>query len=73
VKQLLELRLDPRRSCSEVKAEAESKIAAIDARIASLRNLRKSLMLLSSSCSGEGPTSACPILDTIDSDGRSLG
>ena len=47
VKQLLNLRLDPRRSCSEVKAEAESKIAAIDERIASLRRMRKSLFSLS--------------------------
>jgi MerR family copper efflux transcriptional regulator len=72
VKQLLELRLDPRRSCSEVKAEAESKIAAVDARIASLRKMRKSLLALASSCSGEGPTSACPILEVIESDERSF-
>ncbi|HYS56503.1 MAG TPA: MerR family DNA-binding protein [Thermoanaerobaculia bacterium] len=70
VKQLLDLRLDARRSCSEVKAEAEAKIAAIDARIASLRKMRKSLRSLASSCSGEGSTSACPILDVIESDER---
>src|SRR5712691_401055 len=72
VKQLLDLRLDPRRDCSEVKAEAESKIAAIDARITSLRRIRKSLQSLASSCSGEGPTSTCPILEVIDSHERSL-
>ncbi len=70
VRQLLELRLDPRRSCSEVKAEAESKIASIDARITSLRRMRKSLLSLVRSCSGEGPVSSCPILDVIDSNER---
>ena len=72
VKELLALRLDPRRSCSEVKAEAETKIAANDERIKSLRRMRKSLLALTKSCSGEGPTSACPILEMIDSDERNL-
>lgn len=67
VKQLLELRLDPRRSCSEVKAEAEAKIADIDSRIVTLRRMRKSLVALSESCSGQGSTSACPIIEGIDS------
>jgi MerR family transcriptional regulator, copper efflux regulator len=66
VRQLLELRLDPRRSCSEVKAEAEMKLETIDSKIAELRRMRKSLQALARSCSGEGPTSACPILDAID-------
>jgi len=66
VRQLLELRLDPRRSCSEVKAEAETKIETIDSKIAELRRMRKALDALAGSCSGEGPTSACPILDGID-------
>jgi MerR family copper efflux transcriptional regulator len=66
VQQLLELRLDPRRSCSEVKAEAETKIEAIDSKITELRRMRKALHALAGSCSGEGPTSACPILDAID-------
>ena len=66
VQQLLELRLDPRRSCSEVKAEAETKIESIDSKIAELRRMRKALRALAGSCSGEGPTSACPILDSID-------
>lgn len=65
VKQLLELRLDPRRSCAEVKSEAQTKIADIDEKIESLRVMRSALMEITRSCSGEGPTSACPILDAI--------
>ena len=66
IRQLLELRLDPRRSCADVKSEAETKITDIDAKIASLEVMRKALVEITRSCSGEGPTSACPILDAIE-------
>ncbi len=66
IRQLLELRLDPRRGCAEVKAEAETKIAGIDGKLASLRAMRKALVEITVSCSGEGPTSECPILDAIE-------
>ena len=67
VKQLLELRLDPRRSCADVKGEAEAKIEEINEKLTSLRRMRQALIKITHSCSGEGPTSACPILDAIDS------
>lgn len=67
IKQLLELRLDPIRSCADVKSEAETKIASIDAKIASLSAMRTALVEITVSCSGEGPTSECPILDAIES------
>jgi len=66
IKQLLELRLDPRRSCADVKTEAERKIVDIDGKIDSLRVMRKALVEITRSCSGEGPTSECPILDAIE-------
>lgn len=66
IRQLLELRLDPGRSCADVKNEAETKIGDIDEKIASLKVMRKALVEITRSCSGEGPTSACPILDAIE-------
>lgn len=66
IKELLELRLDPRRSCADVKSEAETKIGDIDGKIASLRVMRDALVEITRSCSGEGPTSECPILDAIE-------
>jgi MerR family mercuric resistance operon transcriptional regulator len=66
IRQLLELRLDPRRSCADVKTEAERKIEDIDGKIASLRVMRNALVTITRSCSGEGPTSECPILDAIE-------
>ena len=66
INQLLALRLDPERSCADVKSEAQTKIADIDEKIASLRVMRTALVEITRSCSGEGPTSACPILDAIE-------
>ncbi len=70
IRQLLDLRLNPTRSCADIKGEAEAKIRHIDERIGSLRTMRRTLAQITRSCSGEGPISACPILDAIDSPGR---
>ncbi len=66
ISQLLELRLDPRRSCADVKHEAETKIVDIDGKLAALRTMRQALVEITRSCTGEGPTSECPILDAIE-------
>ena len=69
IRQLLDLRLDPKRSCADVKREAEAKISDIDQKIVTLRTMRAALVDITRSCSGEGPTSACPILDAIERSG----
>lgn len=66
IRQLLELRLDPRRNCADVKGEALIKIREVDEKLAALRTMRKALVEITEACSGEGPTSACPILDAIE-------
>ena len=66
ISQLLELRVDPRRSCADVRSEALAKISGIDEKIASLRLMREALEDITRSCSGDGPTSECPILDAIE-------
>jgi len=73
IKQLLELRLDPARGCAEVKSEAELKLAHIDGKIASLHAMRAALVEITLACTGEGPTSACPILDAIEEVPESSG
>ncbi len=67
IRELLSLRVDSRRSCGEVKARAESKIADVDRRIAHLKRVRKALAKLAAACRGRGPTSGCPILDAMES------
>lgn len=66
IKQLLTLRVDPRTSCADVRQKAEAKIAEIDEKLAVLRRMRGALVDITNTCSGEGPTSACPILDYME-------
>lgn len=67
IDQLLDLRLDPQRTCADVKSEAQAKIADIDGKMERLRCMRDALVEITRSCSGAGPTSECPILDAIAS------
>jgi MerR family transcriptional regulator, copper efflux regulator len=66
INQLLALRVDPNMSCADVKSAAEAKIQSIDEKIAALKTMRKALVVITNTCSGEGPTTDCPILDALD-------
>lgn len=68
IKELLALRVAPGRSCSDVRARAEHKIADIDQRIAALKRMKAALARLAAACSGRGPTSECPILEALESE-----
>jgi hypothetical protein len=59
---LLALRVDPTMSCYDVKERAERKLADVDAKIRVLEGMKVALQGLVARCSGQGPTSACPIL-----------
>lgn len=67
IKELLALRVAPGKSCRDVKARAERKIADIDGRIAALKRMKGALTKLAAACSGRGPTSECPIIETLES------
>ena len=66
IKELLALRVTPGKSCADVRAHAEHKIADVDRRIASLERMRGALVKLASACSGKGPVSQCPILEALE-------
>jgi MerR family mercuric resistance operon transcriptional regulator len=66
IKELLSLRVTPGKSCADVKARAEHKIADVDRRIESLKRVRGALVKLTSACSGRGPVSQCPILEALE-------
>jgi len=70
IRELLSLRVNPRSKCSDVKKKAERKIAEIEDKIKSLEGMRKALHKLSLACSGKGPASECPILETLESPQR---
>ena len=63
---LLSLRVDPSTTCGDVKRRAEAKIADIEERIQDLQRMKKALTKLVALCSGEGPTSECPIMEMLD-------
>jgi MerR family transcriptional regulator, copper efflux regulator len=66
IEELLALRDHPDAASGDVKTRAEAKIAEIERKIRDLRQMRETLTKLVRSCSGEGPTSECAILNTIE-------
>jgi MerR family mercuric resistance operon transcriptional regulator len=65
INELLDLRVRPRRNCAQVRRSADTKIADIDAKIASLRRMRRALKDLSKACEERTPTTECPILASL--------
>src|SRR5712691_7729310 len=72
VRELLSLRVDPRRSCAEVRARAEAKLADIDEKIRGLHAMKKTLARFIAACSGRGPVSECPILEALNEEGVNI-
>ena len=66
ISELLDLRVDPSTSCADVKEQAQARIADVQQKIRDLQKMRKALERLTAACSGQGPTSECPILARID-------
>ncbi len=66
IKDLLELRIDPSRTCEDVRRRAEAKISDIEEKIRSLQKMKKALAKLKGACSGRGPVSECPILEALE-------
>jgi MerR family transcriptional regulator, copper efflux regulator len=68
IRELLSLRVDPERDRSEVRAIAEAKGLDIEEKIRTLSAMKEALVRLTEHCSGHGPASECPILESLDSD-----
>jgi MerR family mercuric resistance operon transcriptional regulator len=68
IRELLALRVDPDTTCAEVRKRAEEKVIDVEAKIEALKKIRKALKKLTAACSGQGPTSECPILDALDTE-----
>jgi MerR family mercuric resistance operon transcriptional regulator len=64
--ELLDLRVNPVKSCAHVKTIAEDKITDIEQRIRTLQRMRKTLRNLVAACEARKATSDCPILDSLD-------
>lgn len=66
IMELLMLRVDARTSCEEVKQHTEAKIAQMEQKLLELQRMRQALLQVAALCTGQGPASACPMLDTLD-------
>ena len=67
IKELLSLHDNPNASRAVVKTMTASKLTEIENRIAGLQRMREVLAHLATECSGEGPISGCPIIQTLES------
>ncbi|HEX9672367.1 MAG TPA: heavy metal-responsive transcriptional regulator [Burkholderiales bacterium] len=66
IRELLALKVAPGKSCADVRARAQAKIADVEQRIAQLDRMKRALVKLAAACSGRGPTSECPILEALE-------
>jgi MerR family mercuric resistance operon transcriptional regulator len=68
IRELLAIRIDDDRTSSEVRALARAKIIDIEEKMQTLQRMKEALGRITERCSGCGPASECPILESIDSD-----
>ncbi|MGH7966196.1 MAG: MerR family transcriptional regulator, partial [Candidatus Binatia bacterium] len=68
IKELLSLRAAPKAQCADVRKRAEAKITDIEEKIRALQAMRKALSKLVAECSGRGPITDCPILESLDAE-----
>ncbi len=73
IAELLALRVDPDKTCADVRALARQKIADVEERMRELERIRSALERLARRCRGRGPTSECPILDALEADEKETG
>jgi MerR family copper efflux transcriptional regulator len=66
IKELLSLCAAPEVECGEIRAHAEAKIKDIDEKVGALMAMKSALSKLVTECSGEGPLTDCPILESLD-------
>ena len=68
IRELLAIRINADRDSSDVRALAQAKIADIERKIQTLHRMKEALGRITERCSGCGPASECPILESIDSE-----
>ena len=66
IAELLLLRVDAQTSCEEVQQRAGAKIAEVERKLIELQRMRQALLQVAALCTGQGPASACPMLDALE-------
>ncbi len=70
IKELLALRGTLGADCRKVQQRAAAKIKEIEKKIRSLQGMRRALHILLEQCQGKGSPTECPILESLDSNGK---
>ncbi len=66
IRELLDLRIDSKSSCDDVRILAEKKIEIMDVKINELESMKGALGKLVASCHNNEYSSDCPILEAFD-------
>ncbi len=66
ITELLNLRIESNTVCTDVKTQAEAKLTDIDAKMATLAQMRQNLLRLVQACQENQLTDECPILYALD-------
>jgi len=66
IKELLNLRVDGQKTCADVRARAEAKLADIEERIRSLRRMSRALSKLASECGRRPSRPGCAVLEHLE-------
>ena len=69
IKELLALRIEPDTSCADVRQFADAKLADIDEKIRTLQSMKRVLKRVAATCPENGPITACPILESLETEG----
>lgn len=68
IRDLLALRVQQGTGRDQIRARAEAKLSDIEQKIQTLTAMKRALAQLTKQCSGCGPISECPILESLDHD-----
>jgi MerR family mercuric resistance operon transcriptional regulator len=66
ISDLLSLRVESDKTCSDVKHRVKAKLMDIEEKIETLQKMKEVLQRLETRCPGKGPLNECPILETLD-------
>lgn len=66
IKELLDMRILPGESCSEVRQIIGTKLVELDRRMAEMRRLRRSLVKLEKACGQSNKAESCPALWALE-------
>ena len=65
IAEILELRVTPKSTCSDMKLRVGEKLTDVDRKIHELVHIREALSRLLKKCTGKGPIGSCPILEEL--------